>query len=271
MIVMHAREELSSCLDELYSVNPYILSSIRSTDSMLIRGIGDPFELPFAFFQVLMAFAETKTARTAFEVLDVDVPIDEFGKIVSDLAERGLLRRERPVDRERSLREFLETRMFSDAVSIDKISVWMRQGRAIIVPDALPADLAERVHEDLSGSKRWALTEGHHDFFHVRNSVINQLGDHTPALAECERLFKCTATRSFVSEFSGEDCTGEASVAAAWYRPNEYALPHDDVNAHNPRQWLMSGILQRAGNASGAERCFGVRRDNTYAPDSICC
>lgn len=249
MTAMHAKEQLGGCLDESYSVNPCIVSSIKSADSMLILGIGTPFELPFAFFQVLMAFAKAKTAREAFEDLDVDVPIDEFGQIVGDLAERGLLRRELPVDRERSLRGLLEARMFSDAASIDKISASMRQGRAIIVPDALPADLAEQVHQDLSRSARWAITEGQHDFFHFRNSVISQLGDHTASLTECERLFKSTATRAFISELSGEDCTGEANVAAAWYRPNEYALPHDDTSASNPRAvayiWYLTKDWQR--------------------------
>jgi Rps23 Pro-64 3,4-dihydroxylase Tpa1-like proline 4-hydroxylase len=235
MIAMHAQDELSYCLDEPYLVNPSIVGSIKSVDSMTILGIGNPFELPLALFQVLMGFAEAKTPREAFAVLDVDVPLDEFGKIVGDLAERGLLTRERPVDRERNLREFLEARMLPDAASIDKVSVWMRQGRAIIVPDALPADLAEQAHQDLSRSSRWVATESGHDFFHLRSSVIPHLGGHTAALTECERLFKCSATRAFISELSGEDCTGEASVAAAWYRPNEYALPHDDTNASNPR------------------------------------
>jgi hypothetical protein len=232
---MNVQQELSCCLDELYLANPGILGSIKSADSITILGIGNPFELPFAFFQVLMAFAEAKTAREAFEVLDVDVPIDEFGKIVGDLADRGLLRRERPADRECSLPGLLEARMLSDAASIDRISVWMRQGRAIIVPDALPADLAEQAHQDLSRSSRWVAAEGYHDFSHFRNSAIPHLGGHTAALTECERLFKGTATRAFVSGLSGEDCTGEASVAAAWYRPNEYALPHDDTNASTPR------------------------------------
>jgi len=232
---MHAQKEVISCLDEMFSVNPYILSSIKTSDSVLIRGIGDPFELPVAFFHVLMAFAMPRTTRAAFEVLDVDVSIEEFEQIVSDLAQRGMLRREQPVGREPSLGDLLRARMLSDTVTIDTIGVCMQQGRAVIIPDALPADLAENAYQDLSRSTRWIPAENHHDFFHVRSSVINQLGNHSLSLGECERLFTSTATRSFIGELSGEDCTGEASVAAAWYRPNEYALPHDDVNGRNPR------------------------------------
>src|SRR5439155_23837068 len=37
-----------------------------------------------------------------------------------------------------------------------------------------------------------------------------------------------SATRPFIGELSSHDCTWDAYAAAAWYRPDEYALPHDD-------------------------------------------
>ena len=65
--------------------------------------------------------------------------------------------------------------------------------------------------------------------------MIPQLDDLSPALARCGRVFRSVATRRFISELSGADCSGDARIAAAWYRPNDYAMPHDDSNTRDPR------------------------------------
>jgi hypothetical protein len=245
-----------SPLDILYWLNPRAVSSIKSADSMTVFGTGAPLELPLALFRVLMAFADKTTTRQAFQSLDVDVDIDidEFAGIITDFFDRGLLRRDQSSDDEHGLRRLLNPRIFSDPALVDKISGWIRQGRAVVIPDALPADLAERVHGDLDRSTRWSLVEGGHDFFQYRNSVIDSLEDRSAVLAECSRVFKSMATRRFIGELSGEDCDGEAGTAAAWYRPGEYALPHDDSTANAPRSvayiwYLTRGWRQEWGGA----------------------
>lgn len=214
---------LESSLDTSYRVNPRIVSSIRSADSVAIRGAGEPFELSLA-----LVFADQKTVRQAFDSLDVDVELAEFRAIVDDFVDRGLLDRDRPDDDARGLQHVLDPRIVAEPAMIDRLGAWLRQGRAIIIPDALPRDLAEDVHRDLSRSTRWSVVEGGHDFFHYRTSTITALEGHTPALTECSRLFRSPATRRFIADLSGHDCAGKPHVAAAWYRPGEYALPHDD-------------------------------------------
>jgi hypothetical protein len=226
---------LESALDISYRLNPRMVSAIKSADSMAIFGTGEPLELPLALFQVLMAFAEGRTARQAFQMLDTDIDLEEFGKIIGDFVRRELLKPERPIDDEPGLQEVLNPSVFANAAVVDKIGGWLRQGRAILIPDALSADLADRVHRDLYESTQWSFAEGGHDFFHRRNSVITELEGQTSALTTCNRVFKSTATRRFIGALSGQDCTGEARVTAAWYRPGEYALPHDDSAASDPR------------------------------------
>jgi hypothetical protein len=220
---------LESSLDIAYRVNPRIASSIRTSDSVTIRGAGEPFELSLALFQLLLVFAEPKTVRQAFDSLDVDVDLDEFGGIVDDLVDRGLLHGEPAVDDAHGLQQLLSPRVFSDPAMVDRLGTWLRQGRAIVIPDALPQDFAEDVHRDLSRSTRWSVVEGGHDFFHFRTSTITELEGQTPALTECSRVFGSPATRRFVADLSGHDCSGKPHVTAAWYRPGEYALPHDDT------------------------------------------
>ena len=224
-----------SPLDISYRLNPRIVTAIKSADSMAILGIAEPLELPLPLFQVLMAFAEGGTARQVFQTLDTDTDLDEFGQIIDDFVRRDLLRPEQPVDDDRGLQELLNPTVFSDAARVDKIAGWMRDGRAVLIPDALPSELAEAVHRDLYESSHWSVVERGHDFFHHRNNAITELEDHSPALSTCRRLFASTATRRFIGALSGQDCVGEARVAAAWYRPGDYALPHDDSSGNDPR------------------------------------
>ena len=224
-----------SPLDISYRLNPRIMTAIKSAESMAIMGTGESLELPLPLFQVLMAFAGATTPRQVFHALDTDVDLEEFGNIIGDFVRRELLKPERSVDDDRSLQELLDPRVFSDAALLDKIGGWMRQGRAILIPDALPGDLAEAAYRDLQQSSRWSLGEDGHDFFHYRNAVINDLEDRSPALKTCCRLFTSTATRRFIASLSGQDCAGDARVAAAWYRPGDYALPHDDSVGNDPR------------------------------------
>jgi hypothetical protein len=158
-----------STLDTAYSLNPRIVSSIKSAESMAVFGAGVPLELPLDLFRVLMAFSQKATVRQAFQALNVDIDIDEFAKVVSDFVERGLLRREQFVDDELGLLQLLNPSIASDSALVNMIGSYIRQGRAVIIPDALPADLAERVHHDLDRSTSWSVVEGGHDFFHYRN------------------------------------------------------------------------------------------------------
>lgn len=239
----------TSSVNALYAINPRMISSIKSPGSMAILGLGAPFELPIGFFQVLMAFAEPRTAAQAFAALDVDVGAEEFAAIIGDFVERGLLTPHRSDDDGCGLQPLLDPRVFGDAAQVDRIGGWMRGGRAVVIPDALPVDLAEDVHRDLCQSSHWKVREGGQDFFGYRSSTLSYLQDRSPALTRCTRLFKSAETRRFIAGLSGQDCGGRVSVDAAWYRPGDYALPHNDMQADEPRSvayiWYLAKDWQR--------------------------
>ena len=246
--------EPESLLDVPYTLNPDLLSSIKSVGSVAVFGAGAPVELSLPLFEVLMAFAEKTTARQAFHNLDVDVDLERFGAIIHDFFERGLLKRDAPSEDGDGLRRFLGERLLGDPAVAGRLARSMQQGRAVIIPDALPMDLAERVHHELDRAEHWTVGEGGHDFVHYRHGFIDHLEARGGALAECSRLFTSAATRRFIAELSGQDCAGEAHAAAAWYRPGEYALPHDDSSVSSSRSvayiwYLTKGWRQAWGGA----------------------
>lgn len=143
-----------------YMINSNIACSIKSSESVIVTGVGVPIELPLAFLQVLMAFAETRTICEAHQSWETDITIEEFTSIVDGFIERGLLKTERPATDNVDLRQLLNPEIFSNVSTVDKIGVSMQRGRAIIIPDALPRNFAEEVHRDLHGSSHWHLREG---------------------------------------------------------------------------------------------------------------
>ena len=246
---------LEFSLDVPYRTNPQVMSSFKSPDSMTVLGPGVAMDLSLSLLQVVMGFAEPRSARQAYEELgDVDVDLEQFGRLVSHLSERGVLLPAPKGDAEPDLSQLLNPGVFGDAARVEQIRGWMRQGRAIVIPDALPAAFAEEVHRDLDRWTHWTVSEGGHDFFHYRNSLIGRIDGLSGALTRCCQLFESAATRRFVAEISGQDCSGPAQVAAAWYRPGEYALPHNDAAGNALRSvayiWYLTKDWRREWGGS---------------------
>ena len=226
---------IALAVDNEFWLNPNLVSSIRDPDSMVVFGGNAAVELSLDLFRVLMVFAGKTTIREAYRSLDVDVDIEEFAKIVSDFVDRGLLRHDHAEREGIGLQHLLNPDIVWSPALIERVSAWMRQGRIVVVPNALPLEFAERVHSDLDRSTDWTAVEDAYDFFHFRACTMDRLDGRSAALTECSRVFKSAMTRRFIGELSGEDCSGEAGVIGTWYRPGEYALPHHDLIADNPR------------------------------------
>lgn len=202
-----------------YQVTPNLKLSILDADSVAATGRGPMLQLSIPLLHVLMAFSDPTTAEQAFRALEVDVELEPFREIVRDLADRGLLTRDDQGDAP-GLQEWLNPRISADALEHAVCA-----GRPVVIPDALPADLAAEVHRDLEQA-RWSIVEGEH----YRNSVIDRLDGASPVLTLCSRMFRSAATKRFAAEIAGEDCSGDAHASGAWYRPHDYAAPHSDAS-----------------------------------------
>src|SRR5206468_8779742 len=88
----------------------------------------------------------------------------------------------------KSLGDVLAPRLFSDVGMVKRMADWMRQGRALVIPDAFPTDFAEQVHRDLDAQTEWDTQQAGHDFFHFHNYVISVVRGRSTALTECHEL-----------------------------------------------------------------------------------
>jgi hypothetical protein len=186
--------------------------------------------LEFDTFRVLLAFEPGKTVEEVFVESGIDDTLQSFAQHVRTFEKMGLLQREgtQLPPEGPSLGDTLSPEL-QDPELLAQISGWLRQGRAVALPDALRPELAREVHEALEAHELWQPLEVFQPFFHYR---VHHLEDETlfpPALRTCQALFGSTATRQFVSELTGTDCRGLPTFAASWYQPGDYSLPHSDA------------------------------------------
>src|SRR5215831_2298296 len=119
---------LDFSLDVPYRTNPQIVSSFKSPDSMAVFGPGIAMELSLSLLQVVMAFAEAKSARQAYQALaadtDTDVDLEQFGKIVRHLCERSVLLPVADGEDELDLAQMLDRRIFGDTARVERVAGW---------------------------------------------------------------------------------------------------------------------------------------------------
>lgn len=140
---------------------------------------------------------------------------------------------------EESLASLLQTKFASNPSVLVQIRQKLRQGKLVIIRDALPLELAEQVHQDLDSipAEKWplnsdCLTNGfcysHHNFYDWR--MFSETMNRTLALFDHPR------TKDLISDLSGRNCWGNNSYGAAknptgtasWYMPGDFSLPHTD-------------------------------------------
>jgi Rps23 Pro-64 3,4-dihydroxylase Tpa1-like proline 4-hydroxylase len=220
--------------DSAYQLNEKLLTRLAGPDGLYAFGIDAPVTVPLALVPLLSAFGERRTPREVFAEMETDLSLEELGGIIASFAAHGLVLPSGPPAPSSapspgpSLRDLLAPSLFSDPATVVKVSGWLREGRAVVIPDALPLDFAERVHRALDESTDFKPIESGHDFFHYKNSSIEELAGRSAVLDEAIALFGAEASRDFMSRLSGRSCTGPTATRASWYRPGEYALPHDD-------------------------------------------
>ncbi|MFV8751630.1 2OG-Fe(II) oxygenase [Nannocystaceae bacterium ST9] len=148
--------------------------------------------------------------------------------IVSDFARQGLLIRSGDASLDEawpsSLHDALDPALLPLLPSIGE---QLQAGRAVVVRNAMQAQLAARVFEALDGVERWTAMEVFGHGPHYRQHVL--LERESPAiLARCRALFDAPASRALASELGGRDCSGPLEFGATRYVPGDFATEHAD-------------------------------------------
>jgi hypothetical protein len=219
-------------MDSMYELRPDVSFRVLGADTVeaLIPDRGKCM-LPFDAFAVLIEFKVPRSARDVHAKKGVVMALEEFVAALTELATLGILRKvERSAaDTGVSLRSMLRQDIFADEGAVADIGAALRGGRLVVVPDALPAEFAERVYASLDASVAWKPFDGYGLNFHYRHHNLYDHESYPDALKECASVVGSASTQEFMASLTGQPCDGVSDCSASWYQPGDHSLPHQDL------------------------------------------
>lgn len=131
---------------------------------------------------------------------------------------------------ENSLESYFNPSYLADKEYMKSISEKLRSGEVVVIPNALDPVLAEATHRDLrAASAPWEHNEAYFgDGYHYKHSNIYQRERWTPRLNKTMNIFESEASRKWMSELTGRDCSGVTTGAPSYYQAGDHSLPHTD-------------------------------------------
>ena len=134
------------------------------------------------------------------------------------------------VSESKSIQDVLNPRYRDPAVLAD-LKARLRAGEVVILQDAFVPELAEAMHAVLSATDHWDHNEHYQaDGYHYRHFNIYDQNDFPPLCQDLRRhIFESNATRTFMTDLTGRDCTAATvSGAPSYYGAGDHSLPHTD-------------------------------------------
>ncbi len=198
--------------------------------------------VPQEVFRALMTFEEPRTIAEAHARTSNLTP-DELETIVEMLVDRELLARVLPAHMA-ALPEDVEVEgtrfsdlfrpgVFDDPEAFAVMSGHLAAGRALVIPDALRPDLAERIHAELySDDLKWQVIEEFDQISHFRFRSLDFERHLPPSALEVRSVARAPSTKEMIARLSGRDCSGHLEFGSSWYRGGDYTHPHDDAQPH---------------------------------------
>ena len=193
-----------------------------------------PRRLPVELASFLLHLGAPRTAVQIHEASGARTPLPELVRMLERLCAEGVLHKDAGNEPSEhagagpSLASQLRPDIFGDPAVVAQLSDELQRGRLVVVRDALPRELAERVHRELDASEAWSVSEGSAPYFSFRQHKIREASDLPGSLHECAALFGSDTTKSFIAELSGEPCAGEVVCVPSWFQVGDHILPHED-------------------------------------------
>lgn len=230
---VHSPTRYRVTADPFFRFQPDSTVEVRSAAKTLL--------LPQEAFQTLMQFVEPRTLDEVLERMP-GLSRDDLATLVDALEEHELVARVRSeaavdarddalVDGTRFL-DLFRAGVFDDDANLGALAHHLADGRAIVIPDALRSDVAERIHAELSGDLKWQAVEEFDQISHFKFRSLDFERHIPPSALEVRSLANAASTKRLMSRISGRDCEGKAEFSCSWYRPGDFTHPHDDNQAH---------------------------------------
>ena len=192
-------------------------------------GSGPARRLPADLASFLLQLGPPRTAAQIHRTSGTPTPLPELERVLDQLSGEGLLVREggAPPAPPPSLVGLLRPDIFGDPSMAAAMAEHLRRGRLLVIRDALPLELAERVHAELEATTAWSLAEKYLPHFHYRRRYLEPT-DFPPSVRECAALFGSPATKALIGDLCGRPCDGDTIVSPSWFQAGDHISPHED-------------------------------------------
>ncbi|MCB9718534.1 MAG: 2OG-Fe(II) oxygenase [Myxococcales bacterium] len=189
-----------------------------------------PRRLPVELASFLLHLGSPRSARQIHAASGARTLLADLTRLLDRLCAEGILVKdeEGPTASGPSLASALRRDVFGDAATVTRVGEHLRAGRLVVIRDALPRELAERVHHELDASGAWGISEGRAPYFGYRQHKIRETSEHPGSVREVAALFGSEQTKAFIAELSGQSCAGEVVTVPSWFQAGDYILPHED-------------------------------------------
>lgn len=211
-------------------------ATFQFVDAETVRGRAlHAFEFDVQLFDVLQSFAEPHTLAEVHADLDTDMSLADFSELCQQFITAGILHSDAPVatDAASAAMDEQVSRMWNSAVfdhepTMKALADCVQEGVPVVIRSPFARDFADQVHAELAERAHWTPYERATGFFHYRHHNIYQNDDNPPALVRCRELFNAPRFRALAGRLAGCETDGTARVAASYYQPGDYSLPHED-------------------------------------------
>ncbi|MCH9682747.1 MAG: 2OG-Fe(II) oxygenase [Deltaproteobacteria bacterium] len=201
-----------------------------STVEVIVEPGASPRRIPADLASFLLQLGTPRTVRQIHERSGTQTSLAEMTRVLERLCAQGLLVQEGADEPTPSLSLATQLRsdVFGDPQTVAQLGEHLRQGRLLVIRDALPLELAERVHAELDAHQRWSTDEAHAPYFTYRGHKISDRSQFPPSVADSAALFGSPSSKDFISTLSGLPCDGETLTVPSWFQPGDHISPHQD-------------------------------------------
>lgn len=129
-----------------------------------------------------------------------------------------------------SIERFLSPALLADPDILADARRQLRDGKLVALRNAFHPAFAESVHRDLrTASMPWALNEANLESgFAYQHHNVYDPSLWSERLRLADDTFKSSASKRWVEELTGRDCSGEAVSSPSHYKAGDHSLPHTD-------------------------------------------
>lgn len=129
----------------------------------------------------------------------------------------------------KDLSKLLNPNLLEHPSIMARIGQQIKDGRVVVIRNAFRPDFAEAVYQELERAPFEVDQDFHprgsHHFFH---RLDTDMLHHYPILNATFEVFNSDETKEYMSELTGRDCMGEATVRGEHYQRGDHSLPTPD-------------------------------------------